>query len=475
MKSRIVTLRHIALALCALCSCVTYAKVEWVDVTALYIKNPTYANNNGDYWRGTELNFDGAVSNASHFQKTYDTYQTIGKLPAGHYRLSVQGFYRAGDASTDYSRFSEGGDAYRYAMMYAKCADTTFAEKLVHCASGAATRSLGGKTVRVSGKYLPDDMAAAHKWFEAGYYNNVLVFEIVDDEDITIGINKTKFLGGDWTCISNWRLEYWTDNVHVESITLDSPSLFMALGEERQLCPEVKPDNALIKLVKWQSSNSRIVSVSEDGLAKAMGEGSATLTGTAFDGSGCTVVCSVTVWKVAGTQQNIVINEVMPSNIDMFLDTSYNFGSWIELYNPTDTAVTLAGLFITDDVTDLRKYPFSLNHGAVPAKGHKIIWFDHYDEYALQQVNFKLEHVGGTIAISDGNAVLAQFAYPETPSRASYARTEDGGDEWGITAMPTPASANAASVFASQQMQPPVVDRVGELFTGVLTAHVAIP
>lgn len=475
MKSRKVTLRHIAFAVCALCSCVTFAKVEWVDVTALYIKNPSYANNNGDYWLGTELNFDGAVSNASHFQKTYDTFQTIGKLPAGHYRLSVQGFYRAGDASTDYSRFTVGDDAYRYAMMYVKCADTTFAESLVHCASGAVTRSLGGRTARVSGKYLPDDMAAAHNWFEAGYYKNVLEFEIVEDEDVTIGINKNKFIGGDWTCISNWRLEYWTDNVFVESITMDSPSLFMALGEERQLFPEVKPDNAVVKLVKWQTSNSRIVSVSEDGLAKAMGEGSATLTGTAIDGSGCRVECSVTVRKIAGTQQNIVINEVMPSNIDMFLDTSYNFGSWIELYNPTDTAVTLAGLYITDDETNLRKYGFSLNHGAVPAKGHKVIWFDHYDEYALLQVNFKLEYEGGTITISNGDAVLTQFAYPETPSRASYARTEDGGSQWGITAMPTPASANAASVFASQQMQLPVVDRVGELFTGVLTAHVAIP
>ena len=441
MKSRIVPLRHIAIAICALCSCASFAKVEWADVTVLYIKNSSYANNNGDYWLGTELNFDGAVSNASHFQKTYDTFQTIGPLPAGHYRLSVQGFYRAGDASTDYSRFTEGDDAYRYAMMYAKCADTIFAAKLVQSASGAVTRSLGGGTTKVSGKYLPNDMAAAHKWFEAGYYNNVLEFELVEAQDISIGINKNKFIGGDWTCISNWRLEYWTDNVHVESITLDSPSLFLALGEERQLCPKIMPDNAVNKLVKWQSSNSSIVSVSEDGLVKAMGEGSATLMGTAIDGSDCRVECAVTVRNIPGTPQNIVINEVMPSNIDMFLDTSYNFGSWIELYNPTDTAVTLAGLYITDDETNLRKYGFSLNHGAVPAKGHKVIWFDHYDEYALQQVNFKLEYEGGTITISNGNTLLAQFTYPETPARASYARTEDGGDQWGITAMPTPGAA----------------------------------
>lgn len=473
--NRSVTLRHIVLAICAWCSCASFAKVEWVDVTALYIRNYSYAANNGDYWLGTELNCDGAVSNASHFQKTYDSFQTIGPLPAGHYRLSLQGFYRAGDAAKDYARYTAGDDAYRHATMYARCADTLYTAALMHCGAGAVTHSLGGATSKVSGMYLPNDMAAAHQWFAAGYYNNVMEFELAGDGDVTIGISKNKFLADDWTCISNWRLEYWTDNVLVERITTDTPSQLLALGEERQMCTEVKPANAVNKLVKWQSSDSRIVSVTDDGLARAWGEGSAKLVGTAVDGSGCTVECTVTVQKVGGTQQNIVINEVMPANVDMFLDTSFNFGSWIELYNPTDTGVTLAGLFITDDETNLRKYPFSLRHGAVPARGHKVIWFDHFDEYALQQVNFKLEYEGGTITISDGKTVLAQMAYPEIPARASYARTEDGGDRWAVTAMPTPGASNAASVFASQQLDAPAVDRVGQLFTGVLTVQVDIP
>ena len=75
-----VTFRHIAFAVCALCSCATFAKVEWVDVTALYIKNPSYANNNGDYWLGTELNFDGAVSNASHFHKRMTLFDANSSL-----------------------------------------------------------------------------------------------------------------------------------------------------------------------------------------------------------------------------------------------------------------------------------------------------------------------------------------------------------------------------------------------------------
>ena len=35
IKSRKITLGQIAFAICALCSCATFAKVEWADVTGI--------------------------------------------------------------------------------------------------------------------------------------------------------------------------------------------------------------------------------------------------------------------------------------------------------------------------------------------------------------------------------------------------------------------------------------------------------
>ena len=51
----------------------------------------------------------------------------------------------------------------------------------------------------------------------------------------------------------------------------------------------------------------------------------------------------------------IVINEIQASNVDMFVDPSFNYGGWIELYNPTSSPVDLSRCFISDDATNLKK------------------------------------------------------------------------------------------------------------------------
>ena len=43
-------------------------------------------------------------------------------------------------------------------------------------------------------------------------------------------------------------------------------------------------------------------------------------------------VCAI-VMKT--TAQRIVINEVQVANVDMFIDPSFNYGGWVELYNTT--------------------------------------------------------------------------------------------------------------------------------------------
>lgn len=37
----------------------------------------------------------------------------------------------------------------------------------------------------------------------------------------------------------------------------------------------------------------------------------------------------------------LIINEVMANNLDVYLDASCNYGSWFEVYNPTDNYVDL--------------------------------------------------------------------------------------------------------------------------------------
>lgn len=172
--------------------------------------------------------------------------------------------------------------------------------------------------------------------------------------------------------------------------------------------------------------------------------------------------------------QSVIINELQAANVDMFVDPSFNYGTWIELYNPTDNNISLNGWYLSDDSENLTKHKIS---GTIRSKGFKVIWFDHYSkEHAPNQIDDKLDYDGGVVYISDkeGKLVCSQ-TYPEAISRTSYARTTDGGDTWGVTSQPTPGKSNLTSTFATERLEAPVVDNDGGLFRSQTTVKVTIP
>lgn len=54
--------------------------------------------------------------------------------------------------------------------------------------------------------------------------------------------------------------------------------------------------------------------------------------------------------------QTVVINEVMSANVNTISDEDGEFPDWIELYNPANAAVSLAGYSLSDDGSDLQKW-----------------------------------------------------------------------------------------------------------------------
>ena len=180
----------------------------------------------------------------------------------------------------------------------------------------------------------------------------------------------------------------------------------------------------------------------------------------------------------------LVINELMASNAGEVLSPAINYDSWIELYNPTDQEVDLAGFYLSDDQSNLKKWEMPSDIGSVPAKGFKIIWLGSNDiklgreenEVGEDQAPFKLDCDGGTIYLSDksGQLIISQD-YPEALSRTSWARKTDGGEEWGWTSTPTPEASNATAKFADKRLNAPVVSVDSKLFTGTLQFTVDIP
>ena len=171
----------------------------------------------------------------------------------------------------------------------------------------------------------------------------------------------------------------------------------------------------------------------------------------------------------------LIINELMASNAGEVMSPATNFDSWIELYNPSDEDVSLNGMYLSNDPENLTLWKMPNGIGTVPAKGFKVVWLGSND-LKNTQAPFKLDCDGGTIFLSDksGNLIASQD-YPEAMSRTSYARRNDGGDEWGWTATATPGATNATSQFADIRLPAPVVDQGSQLFKGSLKIQVDIP
>ena len=180
---------------------------------------------------------------------------------------------------------------------------------------------------------------------------------------------------------------------------------------------------------------------------------------------------------VASAQSSsIVINEICPSNIDQWVDLSFNYGGWIELYNPTSTTVYVTGWYLSDDPNKLKKAQITQTN-YVPANGYCTLWFDHYSKWSKKTIDMKLDCDGGTLYLSDSSGkLITSLEYPEAISRCSWARTADGGATWNYCAAPTPSKTNVGSKFANERLDEPEVNVESKVFSGgTINLQVTVP
>ena len=447
--------------------------LKWVDLTDFFLVNPRFDNNGTEGW---EFN-----SNASS-QKTgygcfefwngyYAFIQTLKGMPEGMYKVSVQAFYRTGDNDVAYDAYLNGKEEITGMMQggydsrpIASIYSFSFDDYSTNCWS---PNWMGGP-------YYPNGMESAAEAFSRGAYNNSLIFyHRGEEDDLHVGLYGYDTNYSNWCCFDNFKLEYAGNFVKATSIDVSIEKADIIISESTQCTATVKPDNALIKNVVWTSSNEDVATVDQNGRVTGIADGVATITATTCDGSNLSA--SVTVRVGSGsTNDAIVINEVMASNVDEFISPAFNFDGWMELYNPTRQATKLVGLYLSDNAGNLKKWRLPSSVGIVPARGFRVIWFD-CNSLNPAQAPFKLDTDGGEIILSDGEKVIASVQYPESMERVSYARTTDGGETWGFTADATPGKTNKNSHFADAQLSSPVVDQPSQLFNNPLSVNVTIP
>lgn len=146
---------------------------------------------------------------------------------------------------------------------------------------------------------------------------------------------------------------------------------------------------------------------------------------------------------------NLHLNEVQTLNLTGPFDPTGSRGPWVELYHEDQVALSLDGFFLSDDPTDLTKWPFP-SAAAMPAAGFRMVWLDGRDHLTTADnwhSGFLLAAPADTLTLSrtvDGAPlVISHLAFPVLPGDTSYGPWPDGSAETFLFPVATPGAPNA--------------------------------
>lgn len=433
---------------------------NWIDLTSDYVQNPDF----DDSVNGWTINYNGSTANNYGYQGSF--------YANDDYSSYMWQFAEAWRNQTARNRTLGNGSIHQEVRNLPKGRFRLEANAI------AVDQKYGSNPV--TGTYLfiqdAEGMATTEMATGDGKPEHFTVEMESDATTLTIGI-RTENTTANWVGFDFVRLLWYGQEVEATSIVLNKENIEMLPGEVFQLSATVYPENATFRKVIFYSLNPDVVTVDEWGRLQALNVGTATIhVNMAVGNSAATATCTVTVKHSEIQPGDLVVNEVQQANVDMYIDPSWNYGGWIELYNKSDNPLSLSGLYISDDANNLKKMPLDSRFGIIPAKGFKTVWFDHYSMWAPSMVNFKLDADGGTLYLSDADGLLIiQQDFPPAIARTSYARTTDGGAVWNYTDQPTPDATNSTSSFSAIRLAAPEVDVKGGFFTNDFTATVTIP
>jgi hypothetical protein len=147
----------------------------------------------------------------------------------------------------------------------------------------------------------------------------------------------------------------------------------------------------------------------------------------------------------------LIINEIMASNSSSVIDPQGQYDDWIELYNPGERAVDIAGMYLTDDRSTPTKWRIGSNDVAeatIAPGGYLLLWADGDIADPGLHTPFELSSDGEEIALFDRDGItpIDSMTFPEQVNNVSYGRLPDTG-QWRFMRSPTPGRANTAGAY----------------------------
>ncbi len=141
----------------------------------------------------------------------------------------------------------------------------------------------------------------------------------------------------------------------------------------------------------------------------------------------------------------VLINEFLADNESVNQDEAGEYDDWVELYNDSAAAVTLDGMYFTDDLSEPTKWQFPTGT-TIPPGGYLLVWCDKDAGQGPLHADFKLDRDGEEIGLfsddAHGNVPLDSVVFGPQLENVSYGWRPDGSDAWDFLDPPTPGASN---------------------------------
>ena len=175
------------------------------------------------------------------------------------------------------------------------------------------------------------------------------------------------------------------------------------------------------------------------------------------------------------TTPGILITEVQAANTRTVADDQGGYSDWIELHNPTDTPISLAGYTLTDDPTQPARW--SLPASTLAPGAFLVVWASGLDQVTPDDwhTSFRLNRAGEYVGLfgPDGQLVDAVTFGPQLTD-VSLGRLA-ASNRWVAFPTPTPGAANTTRPRAVPGAPPVLVTPASGRFAGPVTVQLEAP
>jgi len=146
----------------------------------------------------------------------------------------------------------------------------------------------------------------------------------------------------------------------------------------------------------------------------------------------------------------LLLNEFVADNDSTgFADEAGETDDWIEIYNSGSESIDIGGMYITDDLSNLRKALIPATDAAtttIQPGGFLILWADNDPEQGVLHLDWKLSGDGEDIGLvapnGSGIVLIDSVTFDLQTEGVSQGRDPDGSDTWMFFDAPTPGASN---------------------------------